>query len=279
MRIFAVGDIQGCYVDMQNLLKAISFAPGHDQLWFVGDLVNRGPGSADVVRLLRDLGDDAICVLGNHDLHMLAVAYGFADARKKDTLRVLLDASDSSELIDWFHDLPVLHHDPQHNTLMAHAGLYPGWSVAEAEALALEICHPLRMRKPEVLFNAMYGNEPAIWQDELAGSERLRFIVNAFTRMRMLGPGLSLELNHKGPPESVTNTGSSSLRPWFEMNNDHLTDQRIVFGHWSALGAGIFGNAIALDSGCVWGNSLTAARIDDGLCEFTSVSCAKSGSM
>jgi len=277
MRTFAIGDIQGCYIELQRLLKAINFVTGEDRLWFVGDLVNRGPGSASVIRLLRDLGDDVVCVLGNHDLHLLAVAYGFAEVRKKDTLDNVLDAPDADELVDWLHDLPLLHADRELNALLVHAGLYPGWSPAQALRLAEEVSTPLRQREPEVLFRAMYGNNPAIWRDDLVGSERLRFIINAFTRMRMIGADLALELNHKGPPGDVTNTDKASLRPWFEVTNDRAASQRIVFGHWSALGAGTFGNAISLDSGCVWGNSLTAARIDDDLCEFTSVKSAQSG--
>jgi len=277
MRTFAIGDIQGCYVELQRLLKAVGFVSGEDRLWFVGDLVNRGPDSASVIRLLRDLGEDVVCVLGNHDLHLLAVAYGFAEVRKKDTLNNVLDAPDADELIDWLHDLPLAHSDSELNALLVHAGLYPGWSPQQALLLADEISRPLRRREPEVLFRAMYGNNPAIWRDDLVGSERLRFIINAFTRMRMIDTDLALELNHKGPPGDVTNTDGIPLRPWFKVANGRAASRRIIFGHWSALGAGTFGNAISLDSGCVWGNSLTAVRIDSDLCEFTSVKSALSG--
>lgn len=272
MRTFAIGDVQGCYRELRLLLARLDYIDGVDQLWFVGDLVNRGPASADVVRFVRDLGDKAVCVLGNHDLHLLAVAHGFAQPGKNDTLTDILDAPDASELVEWFHQQPLYHEDASLNAVMVHAGIYPGWTLQQAALLSTEITGLLRRHQLHELFTAMYGNKPKRWRDDLTGAKRRRFIINAFTRMRMVGADLSLEFSLKGPPTEAAN---AALKPWFEINAGLPNSRRIVFGHWSALGAGKFGNAIALDSGCVWGNTLTAVQLDSEVCEFTSVDCVQ----
>ncbi len=272
MRTFAIGDVQGCYRELKLLLARIGYREGVDRLWFVGDLVNRGPASADVVRFVRDLGDNAVCVLGNHDLHLLALAYGFAEPGKKDTLADFLDAPDASDLIEWLCQQPLYHEDAALNAVMTHAGIYPGWTLDQAALLATEITGLLRRGQIYELFNAMYGNKPRRWRDELSGEKRRRFIVNAFTRMRMVDHDLSLEFSFKAPPAHNT---VETLKPWFQFDSIQQSNRRIVFGHWSALGVGKFGNAISLDSGCVWGNALTCVQLDSPLCEFTSVDCQR----
>lgn len=272
MRTFAIGDVQGCYRELKLLLARLGYVDGTDRLWFVGDLVNRGPASADVVRFVRDLGDNAVCVLGNHDLHLLAVAHGYAQPGKKDTLTEFLNAPDLTRLIDWYLQQPLYHEDASLNAVMVHAGIYPGWTLKQAALLSTEITGLLRRGQLHELFSAMYGNKPRRWRDELSGEKRRRFIINAFTRMRMIDADLSLEFSLKGPP---TETTGETFKPWFEINAGQPGSRRIVFGHWSALGAGVFGNAIALDSGCVWGNKLTAVRLDSEVVEFTSVDCVQ----
>lgn len=270
MRTFAIGDVQGCYRELQQLLSKVGYVSGHDRLWFVGDLVNRGPASADVVRFVRDLGDSAVCVLGNHDLHLMAIAYGYAKPRKKDTLNELLAAPDAGDLIDWFHDRPIYFEDASLNAVLVHAGIYPGWSLEQAAVLSTEVTEPLQRRNAEKVFSAMYGNEPIRWHNDLTGQHRTRFIINAFTRMRLVSQDLALEFTSKGPPDQ---SSENLLQPWFRHQYHNVSGRRIVFGHWSALGAGIFGNCISLDSGCVWGNALTAVRLDTVQCEFTSTDC------
>lgn len=257
MAIYAVGDIQGCYDALQRLLERIRFDPASDQLWLAGDLVNRGPDSLSVLRFIRQLGSQAIAVLGNHDLHLLAIHYGQQAPKNKDTLDDVLSASDSDELLDWLRHRPLLHY--AHHWCMTHAGLPPQWSVEQAQSLASEVEQRLRSDKAADFFAAMYGNEPNLWNDHLTGQERLRAIVNYLTRMRFMDQSGRLELRSK---ESA-GKAPEGCAPWFSYQRKSQPT-RLLFGHWAALeGHTGVDDIIALDTGCVWGGQLSALRLDD----------------
>ncbi len=259
MAVYAVGDIQGCYDPLRHALDQVGFDPSKDQLWCVGDLVNRGPHSLDVLRFISGLGESAVCVLGNHDLHLLALAFGYGRRSGKDSLQAVLDAPDSSELIYWLRYRPLLHWDAGLGFAMLHAGLPPQWSVVKALELAHEVEAVLRDEKaaPDY-FAQMYGDQPACWSDDLGGISRLRFITNCFTRLRFCTPEGQLELREKGAPGSQTNP---QAQPWFTLPDRQSLDTRIVFGHWSTLGYCAEHNVWALDTGCLWGGELTLLRI------------------
>lgn len=270
MAVFAIGDIQGCYDDLMRLLERVSFDPAEDRLWFAGDLVNRGPASLPVLRFVRDLGERALSVLGNHDLHLLAVAAGTAKPRKSDTLDGILAAPDRDELLHWLRHRPLLHHDPVLGYTLVHAGLPPQWDLQQAQACARELESVLR--RPDYLdfFRHMYGDEPARWDPGLAGMERLRFIVNCFTRLRFIGPEGQLELKTKGSPGSQP----QGYLPWYEVPDRRSASLHILFGHWSTVGEiQAAHNALGLDTGCVWGGRLTALRLDDDNGRWHCVDC------
>jgi bis(5'-nucleosyl)-tetraphosphatase (symmetrical) len=252
---YAIGDVQGCDRELRELLKALGFSADRDRLWFVGDLVNRGPGSLATLRLVRSLGDNAVVVLGNHDLHLLAVAHGAQRRRRSDTLDELLGASDRDVLLEWLISRPLAH--AEGTDLMVHAGVVPQWSVAMAVALAGEVSRALT-HDPRALFDAMYGNEPDRWRDSLTGMERLRFTINVLTRLRVCSADGRIDLTVKGPPPPA----SSGLRPWFEHAKRRTRDARVIFGHWSALGLVRAPKVVGLDTGCVWGGELTALDLD-----------------
>lgn len=258
MALYAIGDIQGCDSELDALLKTLKFSPDRDQVWFVGDLVNRGPDSLRVLRRVRSLGDAASVTLGNHDLHLLAVALGGAQQRHDDTLAELLAAPDRDALLDWLIGRPLLHEDKALNLALLHAGLAPQWDMATARLCARELEQALQQH-PERLFERLYGDRPDCWDDALEGDDRLRFIVNCFTRLRYVDAGGRLVLRAKGSPKK---TQTPSLIPWFEAPGARWRGTRIVFGHWSTLG--FFSNAdvVGLDTGCVWGGSLTALQMD-----------------
>ncbi|MDX5332663.1 MAG: symmetrical bis(5'-nucleosyl)-tetraphosphatase [Gammaproteobacteria bacterium] len=258
MAIYAIGDIQGCFDALRRLLDDLRFDPACDRLWSVGDLVNRGPQSLETLRFFRGLGEAATVVLGNHDLHLLAVQAGAQPLKPKDSFAELLAAADAGELLHWLRHRPLLHHDAELGVVLAHAGIAPAWDLATASACAREVEAVLRSDDHPDFFTAMYGNEPAVWQDSLTGTARLRYIVNAFTRMRYCDVAGRLDLDFKGRPGEDT----GGLMPWFEVPGRRLADQRIVFGHWSTLGLLQRDNLLALDTGCVWGGRLTAARLD-----------------
>lgn len=257
MAIYAVGDIQGCYVELQQLLKQIQFEPAKDKLWFVGDLVNRGSGSLDVLRLVRSLGDSAITVLGNHDLHLLAVAAGVAQKHRSDTLDEILAAPDRDELLDWLRRQSLIH--VEGNNVMVHAGLLPQWSIKQAAKLAREVETALRGEDYVKFLEHMYGNTPNSWNDGLSGYKRLRVITNAFTRLRVCTPAGEMEYKFKGEVEKIP----VGFVPWFDVPKRASQDATVIFGHWSALGLKVLPNIIALDTGCLWGGSLTAMRLED----------------
>ena len=258
MSIYAIGDLQGCYRELRTLLERLAFDPQADRLWFVGDLVNRGPESLAVLRFVRGLGDCAIVVLGNHDLHLLAVAAGNLKHAGKGTLEAVLTAPDRDELLHWLRHRPLLHHDPSLGWTLLHAGLPPQWDLNEARARAAELEAVLRGEDHRDFLHAMYGNKPNRWSPELRGMDRLRFITNSLTRLRFCAPDGSLALKEKGEIGSQ----SPGLLPWFQVPGRRTRADRIIFGHWSTLGYWSGDNTWAIDSGCLWGGSLTALRLD-----------------
>ncbi|MGB1110651.1 MAG: symmetrical bis(5'-nucleosyl)-tetraphosphatase [Gammaproteobacteria bacterium] len=266
MRIFAIGDVQGCAQPLEELLRHIRFDPAEDRLWFVGDLVNRGPDSLSVLRRVKSLGDAAVCVLGNHDLHLLALAFGNRQKDKSNPgLQAVLDAPDGPELIHWLRHLPMIHHDEKIGFTMVHAGLPPKWSLKQALECGQELEAVLRGKKHEKFFADMYGNQPDDWSKSLSGMDRWRYITNCLTRMRFLHKDGSLELKHKGQP----NSAPKGLVPWFEHPKRKTADTRIVCGHWSTLGYSAKNNVYATDTGCLWGGSLTALQIHPKIERFS----------
>lgn len=270
MAVYAVGDIQGCYAELMALLEKVQFDESSDQLWLTGDLVNRGPESLRVLRFVRELNErrpqTAITVLGNHDLHLLAVAAGEGRQHRSDTLDEILAAPDRDELLDWLRHQPLLHHDERLNITLVHAGLPPQWSLAEAQKYAAEVEAALRSDNHQTFFSHMYGNHPDCWGESLAGWERLRFITNCFTRLRYCDENGKLDMQAKGAPGSQP----AGYLPWFETDQRKTKHERIVFGHWSTLGLYQRDNVVSLDTGCLWGGELTAMRLEDG-----SIHCVK----
>ena len=269
MAVYAIGDVQGCYTPLQQLLSRLQFNPAQDCLWFTGDLVNRGAQSLEVLRFVKDLGERAVCVLGNHDLHLLAVAAGAANTLKRDTLDEILSAHDRGELLHWLRSRPLLHHDPALGYTLIHAGLLPPWDLAQAQRLAQEAETVLRSDKHQDFFHHMYGDLPDHWNENLRGFDRLRVIVNTFTRLRYCDLNGHMDLRPKGPPGSQP----PNLLPWFQIPGRHSRELKIIFGHWSELGPWQGNGVIGLDSGCLWGHTLTAVRLDAGPVEFFSVEC------
>ncbi|MCP5161373.1 MAG: symmetrical bis(5'-nucleosyl)-tetraphosphatase [Hahellaceae bacterium] len=257
MTRYAVGDIQGCYDELQQLLAQVSFDPSVDQLWVVGDLVNRGPKSLETLRLIRSLGTAARVVLGNHDLHLLAVACGAQKHKRKDSFDDVLNAPDASELLAWLQACPLMLCDEAHQLIMTHAGLPHIWSVSNALQYAGEVAKVLQGPNAKEFFHAMYGNEPATWDESLTGMTRLRVITNYFTRMRFVAADGGLDFGNKFEPESAP----PGFAPWFDYPRQDKV--RIVFGHWAALmGKLDHEHFIGLDTGCVWGNDLTMLNLD-----------------
>jgi bis(5'-nucleosyl)-tetraphosphatase (symmetrical) len=258
---YAIGDLQGCYDPFRRLLDEIAFDPAKDRLWITGDLVNRGPKSRKTLRFVRKLGDAAITVLGNHDLHLIALANDITEAGSNySSLEKILGKDDCFELIDWLRFRPLAHYDAEINTLMVHAGMPPQWTVEKALDCAAEVEERLRSDSYVKFLKKMYGNKPHRWSDELSGNKRRRFIVNALTRTRMIRKGGALDFSHKGPPDHAAKT----LTPWFAVEDVKWRGTRIVFGHWSALGLIVNDDLIAVDTGCVWGRQLTAVQLDKG---------------
>lgn len=258
MATYAIGDVQGCYTPLGHLLDKIRFDPSADRLWFVGDLVNRGPESLQVLRLARELDDSVTAVLGNHDLYLLMVAAGFSRRGKDDTLVRVLEAPDRDELFAWLTQRPLLHAEGEY--VMVHAGLPPNWTVAQAAARAGEVEAVLRGPKARKFLLHLQGDQPERWSDSLVDGDRLRFIVNALTRMRFCTPDGRLSLRAKGAPDKAP----PGTQPWFRVPGRASARHTVVCGHWSALGLYRGDGVIALDSGCVWGGKLTAVRLEDG---------------
>ena len=261
MALYAIGDLQGCHDALVDLLDVIHFDPARDHLWFAGDLVNRGPDSLKTLRLVKSLGPAAESVLGNHDLHLLAVANGLAKAKSKEGLQQVLEAPDRDELLAWLRQRPVLLESTTHKAVLTHAGIPPCWSLKKARKLAGELENALRTNDLHEFLAAMYGNEPAGWSKGLSGTTRLRVITNYFTRMRVCTPEGELEFSHKEGFEDIP----AGYTPWFRFPPRELDGYRVLFGHWAAIhGQTDSEQFIGLDTGCVWGGQLTAYRLDDG---------------
>lgn len=257
MATYAIGDVQGCYDPLQRLLDLLCYDPQIDRLWFVGDLVNRGPQSLATLRFIRSLGEGAIAVLGNHDLHLLSIAAGVSRPKAGDTLEEILSAPDRDELLNWLRQRPLLHEAGEH--IMVHAGVLPQWTRAQAKSLAAEVESALQSDNAARFFEAMYGDEPRQWSDTLIGSTRLRVITNALTRLRVCTAAGVMDLRYKGPADAIP----APYVPWFAVTTRRTSNDSLIVGHWSALGLRLERRLIALDSGCFWGGQLTAVRLED----------------
>ena len=272
MALYAIGDLQGCHAEFMALIGRIGFDARRDRLWLTGDLVNRGPDSLAVLREVKSLGDAVTVVLGNHDLHLLAMAYAPRGVRKREReLEAVLDAPDAAELLQWLAARPLLHRERGVAWTLIHAGLPPEWTLADAERCAREVEQALRENREELL-GSMYGNTPDRWSPSLAGRERLRFIVNCLTRLRVVDLEGRLLLSHKGPVEDAPR----GAIPWFRHPQRATRSDAIVFGHWSALGYLSEPGLLCLDTGCVWGGGLTAKRLDSDAGPLR-VPCRRSG--
>jgi bis(5'-nucleosyl)-tetraphosphatase (symmetrical) len=258
MATYAIGDIQGCYDPFRRLLDKISFDSSKDRLWLTGDLVNRGPKSLKTLRFVKRLGDAAVTVLGNHDLHLIALAHDVRYSGSKfDSLWKVLAADDCDELLDWLRNRPLAHYSKKLNTLMVHAGVPPQWTVKKTLKRAAEVEQELQSENYLKLITKMYGNTPDRWSGDLCGYDRLRIIVNYLTRMRMIGEDGRLDFTHTGPPKGA----AKGLIPWFEAADPAWRGTRIVFGHWSALGLIVNDDMISVDTGCIWGRELSAVKL------------------
>ncbi len=259
MALYAIGDLQGCYDPFRQLLDAIDFEPDRDTLWLTGDLVNRGPKSLKTLRFVKSLGDSVVTVLGNHDLHLLALSHGAVPLSGKfDTLAKTLSAPDIDELVEWLRHRPLAHYSEEIDTLLVHAGTHPVWSVSKTLKRAAEVEAVLRSPKSGSLLAKMYGNRPSYWSGDHKGYGRLRFIINCLTRMRMLTPDMHLNMRATGAPWRA---GKKRIA-WFDFPENAWGDTRIAFGHWSQLGLIVLPELVSLDTGCVWGRQLTAVRLD-----------------
>ena len=253
MATYAIGDVQGCFDELGRLLAQARIDERRDRLWFVGDLVNRGPKSLEVLRFVRDLGERAVTVLGNHDLHLVSQHEGAERTRGDDSFADVLEARDAAELVGWLRGRPLLHVEGGY--AMVHAGLLPQWSLPKAAQLAREVEEALRGGDYRAFLGNMYGSKPDAWSDSLAGWDRLRVIVNAMTRLRFCTPEGRMDFRAKG------RTPPPGYAPWYELRRDA---QRIICGHWSALGLRLDAGLAAIDTGCVWGGRLSALRLEDG---------------
>ena len=266
--IHLIGDVQGCCGALDRLLDTIGFSPSRDRIYLLGDLVNRGPQSLQTLRRLRSFGDSAVCLLGNHDLNLLAVAQGVRQPHRADTITEILDAPDRAEWLAWLRQRRMAVHE--HGWLMVHAGVVPQWDVAQTLALAGEVEQLLRGDALAVFLHQMYGDTPARWSEALTGAERLRFIVNVLTRTRFVAADGTLDLHTKDGADGAP----PGFQPWFEVPGRRTAGTPIAFGHWATLGLINRPDLLALDTGCVWGRQLSAMRIDGGRRELVQVECA-----
>jgi bis(5'-nucleosyl)-tetraphosphatase (symmetrical) len=267
MATYAIGDLQGCFDSLTGLLQECRFDRTRDRLWFVGDLVNRGPQSLEILRFVKSLGNAAVSVLGNHDLHMLMVAEGRVKPHRQDTLQAVLAAPDREELLEWVRRQPLVHVEGEY--VMVHAGLLPSWDAGTAARLGAEVATALRGPAWPELMMHMYGNQPDRWDESLAGYDRLRVIINAMTRLRICTPDGRMEFSHKGRLEDIPR----GYVPWFTVPGRASAANTVICGHWSALGLLAEKNLLALDSGCLWGRRLSAVRLEDR--RVFQVSCPK----
>ena len=260
MALYLIGDVQGCNSALGRLLDDIAFSPSRDTLYLLGDLVNRGPDSLGVLRRLKALDGAARCLLGNHDLHLLAIAHGVRATSRGDTVRDVLDAPDRSALLDWLRQqsMALQLSVAGHRLLLVHAGVLPDWTADQTLALAAELQDVLRAPTYGSFLNAMYGNTPTHWSESLRGAERLRVIVNALTRLRFCDAQGHMEFESKeGPGQAPT-----GFMPWFDVPGRRTAQDTVVFGHWSTLGPLARRDVVAMDTGCVWGGCLSALRLD-----------------
>lgn len=270
MALYLMGDVQGCDDALARLLDVIGFSPSRDRLWLLGDLVNRGPRSLAVLRRLVALGDAAACLLGNHDLHLLALASGTRRPHRSDTMAEVLDAPDRDSLLHWLRHCRMA--AMEDGVLMVHAGVLPPWTAAQTLALAAEVEAVLRGPDWPDFMRVMYGNAPAQWRDDLAGADRLRLVVNALTRLRFVDAGGAMDFTVKDGADAAP----PGLTPWFEVPGRQTADVTVAFGHWSTLGLlpqDRYPRLISLDTGCVWGGCLSAMRVDGGRRELVQVRC------
>ncbi len=273
MSIYVVGDLQGCYEPLVRLLTEVNFDPANDQLWLVGDLVNRGKQSLETLRLVRSLGKQAITVLGNHDISLIAAFYGLRKLHR--SLKPLADAPDYADLVEWLAQRPILHVDKQLGYAMAHAGIAPQWDLTTALTCAAEIEQQLRSPLRQVWLSQVYGDQPNYWDPHHAALDRHRYILNVFTRMRYCHTDGSLEFEEKNSPTIVAaySESSTKLIPWFAYPTRQPLGVTVLFGHWSTLGYYVGNQVIALDTGCVWGNRLSALRLDTNNLKLISIPC------
>ncbi|MFK7816387.1 MAG: symmetrical bis(5'-nucleosyl)-tetraphosphatase [Gammaproteobacteria bacterium] len=258
MAVYAIGDVQGCYDELQELVSYISFNPKKDQLWFVGDLVNRGPKSLETLRWVKSLGNSALTVLGNHDLHLLAAHAGAKEITTTSSLYPVLQAKDLNQLVEWLRHQPLMIYNKQLNFAMVHAGLAPQWSIKDSIRYAKEVEVTLRSKKYKDFLYNMYGDKPDQWDGRLKGWNRLRAITNFMTRIRYCTNKGVMSFTDKNTP----GTQSAKMKPWYEITSRKSQDTTVVFGHWSTLGHINDHNVISTDTGCLWGGALTAVKID-----------------
>lgn len=268
MTTFVVGDLQGCLDPLKRLLDKVHFDPSSDKVWFVGDLVNRGPQSLDTLKFVKALGNNAISVLGNHDLHLLGVVNGLRNTSGKDTIDDILQSDDRDELVDWLRRLPLLHRDNQLNVTMVHAGIHPHWDLDIAQTMAREVEAVLASDNYAEHLPRLFGNKPGKWSSDLGKHRRRRFALNVFTRMRYCTAGGELDFSQTCPPAKAP----KALVPWYAVPDRETIDGTIVFGHWSSHPKFAISNVVPLDRGCVWGGSLTALALETGV--STSIECS-----
>jgi len=275
MATYAVGDLQGCLQPLKCLLERVGFDPAVDRLWLVGDLVNRGPESLETLRYLYSIRQSLVCVLGNHDLHLLAAWHNVERLKKSDTLREIIEAPDAADLLDWLRQQKLLHYDEPRGIALVHAGIAPQWTLGKALELAGEVEQVLRDDSRLQLYLAgMYGNEPTKWSNKLSGVERLRVITNYLTRMRFCTEEGKLDLKSK----EGLGTAPKGYKPWFAHKGRRSRHVKIIFGHWAALEGKVDQpDLIALDTGCVWGGAMTLYNIDSG--EYHRCECGEDGNV
>lgn len=272
MPTYAIGDVQGCLQPLKQLLKKINYSPNNDVLWFTGDLINRGPQSLETLRFVKELPTSTICVLGNHDLTLLAAHYGAIEPTAEDNYQTILRAKEKHALIEWLQQQPLIHFDEPLNTVLVHAGIYPLWNCQQAIKYAQQAQASLK-NNPALFFEHLFGNEPSLWDEAMNQIDKQRFIVNAFTRMRYCYSDGTLIFNEKG----AISASNSQLIPWFALPKRKTINAQIIFGHWASLQQRVPAtNLIALDSGCVWGNALTAFCLETKT--FYSVKCPSKSS-
>lgn len=262
MSIYAIGDIQGCFDDLLRLLKLIKFEKESDQLWFTGDLVNRGPKSLETLRFVKSLGQSARMVLGNHELHLLASAFKLRTLLKKDTLTPILQAPDCEELLFWLRHQPLFHYND--GFCLLHAGLPPQWGFSQTKKMALKAEKVLQGDSYKEFFKVMYSDKPDIWSKHLKGMEKIRFIINCFTRIRFCELNGRLNFKYK----QAVGSQPSYLLPWYAIPDRQSKDLKIIFGHWSTLGYYQGYNCYAIDTGCLWGGQLTALKLGNKIQKF-----------